>query len=434
MPRIRALLIAEAANPEWSSVPLVGWSHAKAITELAHTHIVTQIRNKDAIERTGWCDGKEFTAIDSERVSRPLFLLGKIIPGNWTTKMAVNAFSYYYFERLVWQRFAERIRSGEFDVVHRLTPLSPTVPSLLASKCKQAGTPFVLGPLNGGVPWPKHFGDTRRREREWLSYVRDAYKLMPGYHSTRRDAAAIIIASQHTWQQIPHKYHDKCVYIPENAVDTERFKFKAEGPVKLPLRIAFVGRLVPYKGVDMLVEACAPLIRDGKVVLDIIGDGPEMNRLQDLIERNELSPGVTLTGWIDHKDLQKRLPKSDVFAFPSIREFGGGVVLEAMLLGMVPVVVDYAGPAELVTERTGYKVPIDRREKLIQSFREVIARLAENPDQIREMGQHARERVMTSFTWSAKAKQTLEVYKWVTGKQSEKPDFGMPLPDAAYDE
>jgi hypothetical protein len=83
------------------------------------------------------------------------------------------------------------LRAGEFSLVHRLTPLSPTLPSLLASRCKEIGVPFVWGPINGGVPWPAAFDRERRREREWLSYVRGAYRYLPGYRaSTRRCAAA----------------------------------------------------------------------------------------------------------------------------------------------------------------------------------------------------------------------------------------------------
>ena len=47
--RPRALLIAEAANPEWVSIPLEGWSHSRAIARLCDAHLVTQVRNRDAI-------------------------------------------------------------------------------------------------------------------------------------------------------------------------------------------------------------------------------------------------------------------------------------------------------------------------------------------------------------------------------------------------
>lgn len=428
--RLRVLVIAELANPDWESVPLVGWSHWSALSKLVDAHLVTHVRNRENILRAS--ESPElFTAIDSAPVERHVDRVGRVLRGRagggLTTATALNAISYYYFEHLLWRIFGKRIEAGEWDVVHRLTPLSPTTPSLLAGKCARHGVPFVLGPLNGGVPWPKGFSHALRAEREWLTYMRGAYKLLPGYRSMRRSAAAIITGSRDTRMQIAPEYQDKTVYIPENAVDPSLFTRKKTGPATRPLKVAFVGRFTPYKGADMLLEAAAPLVRSGHVELDLIGDGMQASSLRALAAREGL-PETIFAGWIKHERLQERLGESDVFAFPSIREFGGAVVLEAMALGLVPVVMAYGGPAELVTPSTGVVLPMGPRDQIIASLRKVLQGLADDPEQIRAMGARARTRVMTNFTWDAKALQVLEVYRWVLGQRS-KPDFAMPLPD-----
>jgi len=433
--KLRALVLAESCNPEWISVPLVGWFHCEALHRLKEpleAHIVTQLRNREAFERQGWQEGADFTAIDSEAVARPLAqfdtTLRRVTGLGWTVTSALSALPYAYFEHLVWKKFGAAIKAHEWDVVHRVTSLSPTTPSVIAGACRRAGVPYVWGPINGGVAWPPGFHQQLRAEGEYLSYVRDAYKLLPFYRSTRKNSSAIIVGSKATFEQMAPAYHDRCVYVPENAVDPVRFAKVVEGPVRSPLRVAFVGRLVPYKGADMLLEAAAPLVRAGRVQVDIIGDGDQMGDLRRIVEQEGISAGVKLDGWVKHTVMQNRLVQSDVFGFPSIREFGGGVVMEAMALGLVPVVADYAGPNEIVTDTTGYRVPLGTRAELVGRFRETLDRLAADPSGIREMGKRARERVFKVFTWDVKARQSLEVYRWVTG-QRDKPDFGMPFPD-----
>jgi len=436
----RVLLIAEAANPEWVSVPLEGWSHSRAIARRCEAHVVTHVRNREAFVRAGLREGApgegDFTAIDSERLAAPIYRTANLLRGGsgkgWTTVTAFASIAYYYFEHLVWRRFAAPLREGRFDLVHRLTPLSPTAPSLLAGRCRRIGVPFVLGPLNGGVPWPGEFDARRREEKEWLSYLRPAHRLMPGHHATRRHAAAIIAGSQHTLEQIPARHRDKCVYIPENAIDPDRFVTARSHEARRPIRVAFVGRLVPYKGADMLLRAAAPRLREKAMTLEIFGDGPQKPALERIVSEQGLSTRehVRFEGFVEHQALQHRLASCDVLALPSIREFGGAVVLEAMAVGLTPIVVDYGGPAELVTESTGFKIPLRDQAGIESALGAVLGRLSHEPGLIDAMSPAARRRATTRFTWDAKASQVLEVYRWVLGA-GEKPDFGMPLPDGA---
>jgi len=254
------------------------------------------------------------------------------------------------------------------------------------------------------------------------------YKLIPGYHSTRRNASAIMVGSQATAGQLPAINRHKAVYIPENAIDPSRFKPHASDEITPPVKIVFLGRLTPYKGADMLIDAIAPLAREGKVELSIVGDGPEMLALRAQAQREGISGRVEFTGWLKHEDLQERLANFHVFGFPSVREFGGAVVVETMALGLVPVVVNYGGPSELVNPTTGFAVPMGTREEIVTRFRRVFERLIADPSIIRPMGRRARARVLRVFTWSSKSAQVAEVYRWVL-KQRDKPDFGMPLRD-----
>lgn len=438
--RLRVLAIAEAANPEWVSVPLVGWSLAKALMARHDTHLVTQIRNRDAILRAGLIEGRDFTAINSEAVARPVYKLAQCLRmgegRGWTLLTALSSkIDYPHFERLVWAKFGPDIQAGKYDVVHRITPLSLIANSSLAAKCEAAGVPFVMGPLNGGVPWPKGFEAARKAEGEWLSPLRGLYRFLPGRSKMLAAARAVIVGSRFAKADLPQEIHHKVALIPENAIDTARFNLlpKAvtssdgqdqtvgKGTPANPLRACFIGRLVPLKGTDLLLKAAAPLLKSGRMTLDLLGNGPEEGKLRQIVQDLQLGDSVTFHGWVDHHGVQNILQGADIFTFPSFREFGGGVVLEAMALGVVPIVCDYAGPAELVDAQTGFKIPVTDPEGLTSALRDCLIRIADAPEQLIDMSRAAHARVQDHFTWDQKARQITAVYDWAMKPQGPIP-------------
>jgi glycosyltransferase involved in cell wall biosynthesis len=187
--------------------------------------------------------------------------------------------------------------------------------------------------------------------------------------------------------------------------------------------------LVPYKGADMLLEAAAPLVRSGAMKVAILGDGPQMPQLKQIVEREGLSRGVRLPGWVEHKQVQDWLADADLFTFPSIREFGGAVALEAMAVGLVPVVMDYGGLGELVTPKTGFLLPMGTRPQIVERLRAVLSHLCEHPDEIDAKSPAALRRAHEQFVWPAKARQIVRVYEWLLGKRSDRPEFPIPTPD-----
>ena len=433
MSKLRVLIIAEAANPELTSVALIGYSLSQALAEVCDAHLVTESRNEASLLHAGVCP-ESFTAITNP-AQRVAFRIATFLRGGtslgWTIHSALTTLAYPLFELKVWRHFSARLTHGEFDLVHRITPLSPTTPSYLAKKLARIGVPLVLGPLNGGIPWPAGFDHVRRSEREWLGYFRDLYRFLPGLKATRRLAASLILASRHTYGEVTAGLEDlekKAIWLPENAIDPARFPEvhcdPPTPPCGKPLHVAFLGRLVPYKGADMLLEACAPLIRDGRMTLEIIGDGPQLPELKAIVARENLGHAITFPGWVAHDQVRRHLANAQIFAFPSVREFGGGVVLEAMAMGLVPVVIDYGGPAELIPEGCGVIVPMGGRPQLIQSVRDALTRLTADPSAVHATGLRAQRHVRAYFTWSAKARQLLDVYAWtLQGTPAPKPDL-----------
>lgn len=113
------------------------------------------------------------------------------------------------------------------------------------------------------VPGPRGSG---------LSILLGAVRLLPSRTATWRAARAIMAGSRHTAGVIAEVSAETMIYLAENGIDPTRFTARAtSGSSGLPLRAVFVGRMVPYKMPDALVEAAAPLMAEGKLLKVPIG-------------------------------------------------------------------------------------------------------------------------------------------------------------------
>ncbi len=420
---MRILILADDCNPDWPSLPVVGYKFAKAIADHAEVVVVTHVRNQPYIDRDG-LGNAEVVYVDTEKLAAPLFKLSVRMRGGeevgWTTQMAMGYPGYLYFEWQVWKRFGTQIQAGKFDVVHRITPMTPTLPSLIAKRCKN--TPFVLGPLNGNLPWPKEFMEEQKRERETLSRLRHFYKLLPYHRSTYAKSHCVLAAFSHTIEDLPRNISDKTINYPEVGIDPELFSY-APREQNERKTVLYAGRLVPYKCPEVIVRAFAnsPTLRKHKLLM--VGDGPERPRLEKIIQDNQLEDCVELAGRISQEEVGKVMRSADIFAFPSIRELGAGVVVEAMACGLTSVVVDYGGPATLIGEDRGVKVPMGDIDFLVERFSSELEALVTDPERIERLGKAAYQHAIDYYSWDCKAKKLIDIYNWVKDPSKAKPDF-----------
>jgi glycosyltransferase involved in cell wall biosynthesis len=126
---------------------------------------------------------------------------------------------------------------------------------------------------------------------------------------------------------------------------------------------------------------------------------------------------------VSHREVQKLLSACDFLALPSVREFGGGVVLESMALGVAPIVADYAGPSELVDDKTGIRIAFTDKQSLIEGIRRAIGEVVRNPQVLDKLGAAGRRKVMDKFTWEQKADRIMEVYDAVLAGAKELPSL-----------
>jgi len=429
MTRLRILILGPECNPEQISIDYVTYSHAAALAQLHDVTLVVRAPVETAVRRAK----APFRSVEAVRM--PLleriyaWALRRIFKYNFDTQ-AFTAFLYPFslaFEWYTWQQLRSRIHGGEFDVVLRVLPMSQVLPSPFAFFLRNGPVPFVIGPINGGLPWPPGFGQLEK-QREWISYLRNVHRYLPFARSTYRHAAAIIANSSQTCAEFA-AYREKVFFVPENGVSVPlcfRTGSGSEaGSRNSKLQLIFVGILVPRKACDLGLRAAAPLLRDDLAHFTVVGDGPERNRLEELVRSLGIEHAVSFCGWVNHAEVLRRLRSADVLVFPSVRDFGGGVVFEALAVGAVPVVADFGGPGDIVHSEVGCKVSLTNESDMVLQMERILAELIHDKsrlDRLRQQGMsYARERL----TWEAKAQDTSLVLRWVLG-QGPKPSLPPP--------
>lgn len=419
------LLLADDCNPEWPSLPIVGYKYALALSKIARVTVATHVRNRENIEKAG-PEGVRFVYLDNERIAAPLYKIAtKLRGGNevaWSTNMIMQYLPYLAFEREAWTTFRSELKAGAFDIVHRITPMSPTLPSYIAGKLN---CPFVIGPLNGNLAWPKQFRDEQKRERERLRGLRSLAKHLPYAKSTFRNADLVLAGFEHTMSELRPLALGRVVNFPEIGfdptlfhADRERAAFAGPGP----FRFLFAGRLVPYKLPEVAVRAFAgnPELRQHS--LHIVGDGPDMERLRNIVAAENLEGVVHFEGKRSQAELANLMRSFDAFVFPSIRELGAGVVIEAMACGMTCIVADYGAPGHLAGEGRGVVVPLGSLDDYVENYRQAVLRCLNKDGSATSIAAKGQDYADKLYTWPKKAQETIVYYKSILKKERHLPE------------
>lgn len=428
--RLRILVLAPFCDPQAVSMPYVAYSNADA---LARLHDVTLVVGSPVEEKVRRAKGP-FRRIEVVRMSsleRIHALSFRWIFGNNFASQALTAFSYPFslaFEWSAWRQVRRRIFANEFDVVLRILPMSAVLPSPFAFFLRKGPIPFVIGPISGGLPFVEGFSQAEN-QKEWVSSLRNLYRYLPFARSTYRRASAIIAASSHTYSEFA-RFRDKLFFVPENGISRSLCcDERRSRELGTKFELIFVGGLIPCKGCDMALRAAAPLLRSGLARFTVLGDGPERARLEQLVRSLGIEKDVFFCGWVSHDEVLLRLRSAEVMVFPSVRDFGAGVVFEALAMGAVPIVADFGGPGDIVHQDVGFKVPLTNETDFVAQIEKILTELIHNQDRLEELRRQGMLYARARLTWESKAQDITSVLKWVL-QLGQKPNFPSPKPPA----
>jgi len=233
---------------------------------------------------------------------------------------------------------------------------------------------------------------------------------------------AIICMSDEVLEELANtNVPSQSIFRIENAVDGNRFKpmsvdkrkewrSKRGFEEKTPL-VIFSGRLVPRKGLDILIDAwCRVIKKYPDTHLLIIGSGnfqPDSIETQMQLKVDSENIGnIHFEGETDSPE--SYLGVADIFVFPSRREGFPNALLEAMASGLSPVASEIGGVVDLIKNgKTGLLFPPEDS----QTMADKIQFLLNNPEVRVRIGQKARTHVLENYTFDRVAEQYCQLYE-----------------------
>jgi glycosyltransferase involved in cell wall biosynthesis len=403
------------------SVSQIGWEWYARLAARVPLTLVTHVRNREALTNAGApLAGTEIIYIDTEWFAGPLYRLAKrLFPYSEHSVFLISSLDFFFYDWSAVKQLKQRMKQGErWDLVHAVTPVSTMAPTRLHA----LGLPVVLGPLNAGLGTPAGFDEFLKKDSTWLYPVRNFGRLIDAFIGSTRKAAKILTATQATVKSLKPRHRGRCVQMIENAIDLARFRPAAwpEPPTPgNPLKVLFVGRLVPFKAIPLLLEATARVGAEFPTELTIVGAGPMAGEWQDTAKRLGIGGQTFFKGALSLDAVAAEMQRAHVFCLPSVRESGGAVLLEAMATARPCIAVEFGGPAEIIDEAVGGLVAPFSRDHVVNGLADSLRDIVVHPDDWRARGAEGRRRAETLYGWDTKISAAIRIYQKLLKPEAE---------------
>jgi glycosyltransferase involved in cell wall biosynthesis len=312
----------------------------------------------------------------------------------------------FYLRARRWIRQA--LAAGErFDVAHQVVPVSMRYPSPAVG----LGIPLILGPVGGSLESPAAFRP-EEGSTPWYKRVRklDRFRLRhdPLLRRSFESADCVVGIAPYVGELLSDlsiRRFETMSDVALLSVRGVRDRAQHTGPV----RLLYVGRIIRTKGLRDVIRAMA-LVRDLPVVLDVVGDGRDRLTCEATVRDLALDDRVTFHGRVARSVVNDFYDRADIFVFPSYREPGGSVVLEAMGSGLPLIVCDRGGPGANVDDTCAFRLPAVSPGQLAADCAAAIRKLVEDSALRLSMGAAGREYAARMHLWSQRVDRMLRLY------------------------
>jgi glycosyltransferase involved in cell wall biosynthesis len=407
MSPLKILIVCEHASNVFGGEAMLPLNYFRYLAKSQHTvYLITHERVKKSIQQLSDINQNNVFYVPDTKAHKLLHQYSQILPER--IRIVTFGFVMHLITQVYQWRLARKIvKEKQIDVIHEPAPVSAIQPSAMFA----LGAPVVIGPMNGGMLFPPAFQHMAGRSERFLySIMRlftSAYNLLiPG----KFFADVLLVANQRTSKVLPKIRLGQVIELVENGVFSTLELPKPINNLNQAINVLYVGRLVDWKTIDILIDAIAKC--DRNITLTILGDGElraELTQQAVLVAPNR----VHFMGLVPHAETNQYYDNADIFVLPSVRECGGAVVLEAMARGLPVIATDWGGPADYITAETGFLVEPKSRAYMVDEFARIISLLAKQPELRYHIGQAAIKRIKEHFLWGKKIQTMLEIYQKV---------------------
>jgi len=225
---------------------------------------------------------------------------------------------------------------------------------------------LILGFLQRKINWTKYAGNWGLAETITLSYVFQRLWLKNGF--TRGP-----VTVNGTWPNSPkHIYSFDNPSLTLKEISKAR-RFCTNKQLTSPIRLIFVGRLESAKGVEICLDIVKKLLPHLEIHLEVLGDGPELNKFRAMCASLEIEPFVTFHGWVPHDEVKRQLAEVHFILLPSDSEGWPKVLSEAMAYGVVPIASNVSAIPQILAEtQTGFALPPSDADQYAQAILNLV--------------------------------------------------------------
>jgi glycosyltransferase involved in cell wall biosynthesis len=391
------LISALSCNPSLGSEALIGFKYAETLSQRYETVVIASPPSKAP-------EGTTLLRCDAGQCSFNEVSAGPLLR----------------FE-LRQQRIASQLRHWfPFDYVHRVTPSAIQEPTWVG----RLGKPLIIGPLIAADAPPFGFarllsrpvsppmGPRWRPSRVAGRICRAIVTRAERKQFYLQQALRILVGTRTALRHVPEHLREKCRLVTYSGVEHEVFTPPPARPVTDTLRLLFVGRIIPYKGVELLLRAVEIAARRCSIKLDIVGGADPVYKvfLLRLVKELRLESSVNFLEPVPRDQLPSLYRRADVFCFPTMCDTYGIALLEAMSSGCAVLVSNVAGAGEIVNGENGLKVRLNSPDQYIRDYSEKILALAQNHELRASLGEAARKFILREHDWNRIGNQVLEIY------------------------